>query len=309
MDIHHIKYFLAVCDELNFTRAAERCNVTQPALSRAIQQLEEELGGLLFRRERNLTEITDLGLMMRPRLKDVMDELGAAKTDVKKFLTLEDAHVTLGILRSVGPTRLAAFLASFTAAHPGIKLRLVDGMVDDLTARLESGEIDVALMASPAEFPGRFDARPLYRERFLIAFSADHRFAGMDSIPLDEVNGESYLRRLTCEYQQMIAHEIAEHHCKLNICFQSDREDWILNMVAGGLGICFIPEFSVLVPGVQARPVVDPDIWREVSLVTIAGRRLSPALLSLTKAARAHPWPPSRYAAREESSTEKPEMV
>ncbi len=66
MDIHHIRYFLAVCETRNFTRAAEKCNVTQPALSRAVQQLEDEVGGLLFRRERNLTHITDLGALLRP---------------------------------------------------------------------------------------------------------------------------------------------------------------------------------------------------------------------------------------------------
>src|SRR5213595_1369253 len=64
MDMHHLRYLLAVCDTLNFTRAAEKCNVTQPALSRAIQQLEEEVGGQLFRRERSLTHLTDLGMLM-----------------------------------------------------------------------------------------------------------------------------------------------------------------------------------------------------------------------------------------------------
>ena len=68
MDIHHIRYFLAVCETRNFTRAAEKCNVTQPALSRAIQQLEDEVGGLLFRRERNLTHITDLGALLQAAL-------------------------------------------------------------------------------------------------------------------------------------------------------------------------------------------------------------------------------------------------
>ena len=61
MEMHQVRYFLAIAEELNFTRASERCNVTQPALSRAIKILEEELGGLLFRRERDLTRLTDLG--------------------------------------------------------------------------------------------------------------------------------------------------------------------------------------------------------------------------------------------------------
>jgi LysR family transcriptional regulator, hydrogen peroxide-inducible genes activator len=295
MDIHHIRYFLAVCDTLNFTRAADKCNVTQPALSRAVQQLEEELGGLLFRREKSLTTLTELGTMMRPRLRKVVDELGDMRREVEKFLTLEDAHITLGVLRSVGPTRLTGFLSSFKLTYPGIKIRLVEGMPDDFNQRLESGEIDVAIMARSEGFPERFDLRPLYRERFLLAFAADHRFAQMDEIPLDEVDGENYLRRLTCEFRGYLAGLIKDHHCALNVCFQSDREDWILNMVAGGLGICFIPEFSALVPGINVRPVVDPEIWREVCLVTMAGRRLSPALLSFTKAVKDYPWPTSRY--------------
>jgi LysR family hydrogen peroxide-inducible transcriptional activator len=80
MDMHHIRYFLAVSETLNFTRAAEKCNVTQPALSRAVQQLEEEVGGLLFRRERNLTHLTDLGLLLKPRLQQIADELGGCET-------------------------------------------------------------------------------------------------------------------------------------------------------------------------------------------------------------------------------------
>src|SRR4029079_18585121 len=98
MDMHHIRYFLAVCETLNFTRAAEKCNVTQPALSRAIQQLEEEVGGLLFRRERSLTHLTDLGGLLKPRLQQVIDEVDGVKKDIKRFLTLEDANVTLGIM-------------------------------------------------------------------------------------------------------------------------------------------------------------------------------------------------------------------
>jgi DNA-binding transcriptional LysR family regulator len=299
MDIHHIRYFLAVCDTLNFTRAAEQCNVTQPALSRAVQQLEGELGGLLFRRERGLTSLTELGTMMRPRLQKIVDELGDMRHEVEKFLTLEDAHITLGVLRSIGPTRLTGFLSSFRLNYPGIKIRLVEGMPDDLNGRLESGEIDVAIMARSEGFPERFDLHPLYRERFLVAFATDHRFAQMSEISLDDVNGENYLRRLTCEFRGYLANLIKEHRCALNVCFQSDREDWILNMVAGGLGICFVPEFSALVPGIMVRPVVNPEVWREVCLVTMAGRRLSPALLSFTKAVKDHPWPESRYNSRQ----------
>src|SRR5687767_1538331 len=147
MEVHHIRYFLAVCDKLNFTRAAENCNVTQPALSRAIQQLEEEVGGLLFRRERNFTHLTDLGLLMKPRMQQIIDELTEAKRDARRFLTLEKANLTLGIMCTVGPCRLTGLLAEFGQRYSGITVRLVEGIPKDLAGRIESGELDLAIMA------------------------------------------------------------------------------------------------------------------------------------------------------------------
>ena len=79
MEMHQVRYFLALAEVLNFTRASDRCNVTQPALSRAIKLLEEELGGLLFRRERESTHLTDLGHMVRPHLQSVYHHSMLAK--------------------------------------------------------------------------------------------------------------------------------------------------------------------------------------------------------------------------------------
>ena len=91
MEMHQVRYFLAVCDTLNFTRAAERCHVSQPALTRAIKKLEEELGGPLFRRERSLTHLTDLGRMMQPHLKQSLAGATAAMATAQDFQTLEKA--------------------------------------------------------------------------------------------------------------------------------------------------------------------------------------------------------------------------
>ena len=91
MEIHQIRYFLSVCETLNFTRAAERCNVTQPALSRAIQKLEDELGGQLFRHERSLTHLTDLGHLMRPQLEQVVE-------GEKAEVAAQVAHLQLKLL-------------------------------------------------------------------------------------------------------------------------------------------------------------------------------------------------------------------
>ena len=128
MDIHHIRYFLAVCDTRNFTRAAEKCHVTQPALSRAVQQLEDEVGGLLFRRERNLTHITDLGALLRPRFQQVLDELSGVRQEASRFLCLKDAPLKVGIMCTIGPRRFTGLLGDFNMRHRGIQLQLVEGV-------------------------------------------------------------------------------------------------------------------------------------------------------------------------------------
>ncbi|WP_371744688.1 LysR family transcriptional regulator substrate-binding protein [Nordella sp. HKS 07] len=112
---------------------------------------------------------------------------------------------------------------------------------------------------------------------------------------MPEVNGENYLLRLNCEYQNNIDDLIRQSGGDVNVCYQSEREDWIQNMVAGGLGICFIPEFSAVIPGLELRPVIEPDVWREINLVIMSGRRMSPALMSFIKAVREYPWPASRF--------------
>jgi DNA-binding transcriptional LysR family regulator len=297
MDIHHIRYFLAVCETLNFTRAAELCQVTQPALSRAIQQLEDEVGGLLFRRERNLTHLTDLGLLMKPRLEQIIGDLSQAKREAKRFLTLDRANLMLGVMCTIGPTRFTSILSYFYANGPGISVNLVEGTPEKLVAQLEADEIDIAIMARSEGFSEQFAVIPLYRERFLIAFPAGHRFEKSNAVTMTDVNGENYLSRVSCEYDSYIDGILKGSSCSLNVVYESEREDWIQNMVAGGLGICFIPEFSAVIPGLLTRPVIGPEVWREVCLVATAGRQQPPAVASFIKALKDFPWPQSRFEA------------
>src|SRR5262244_4414460 len=133
MEMHQVRYFLAVAETLNFTRAAEHCNVSQPALTRAIQQLEEELGGLLLRRERKLTHLTDFGRLIEPHLRQLFADAEAAKTTAKRFLNLQQAQIRLGVMCTVGPARFMGFLAEFNRAHPGCDITLVEGVPSRLS--------------------------------------------------------------------------------------------------------------------------------------------------------------------------------
>ena len=176
MEMQQIRYFLAVAETLNFTRAAERCNVSQSAMTRAIQHLEEELGGLLFRRERSKTHLTDLGRLVLPRLQEVFSGTEAVRTTAKQFLKMDDAPINVGVMCTIGPLRFVGFLADFRARHGGIEVSLLESTPERLLQLLEQGKLDVAMLATPEPLPERIDRIPLYSERFVIAFPPGHRF-------------------------------------------------------------------------------------------------------------------------------------
>jgi DNA-binding transcriptional LysR family regulator len=291
MEMHQIRYFLAVCDSLNFTRAAEGCNVTQPALTRAIQKLEEELGGLLFRRERKYTHMTDLGHLVRPQLEAILAQSEQAKTTAKSFLQLKNAPLKLGVMCTIGPMRFVGFLSRFGRDHPGIEVSLMESVPERLSQSLMTGELDVAMMTPPGDGNDRLDLRPLYEERFMIACAPGHRFEAMAAVPMAEIAGESYLTRANCEYVGYLDGVMQERMIEVQDVYRSEREDWIQSMVLAGMGICFIPEYTPVIPGLVIRPIVEPEVTRAIHIVSVGGRRFSPAVAAFVKAVEKHQWP------------------
>ena len=118
--MHQVRYFLALCETLNFTRAAEKCNVSQPSLTRAVKGLEDELGGPLFHRERNNTHLTELGRSVHPFLMQVAQQLEQAKARARDYIKLEDAPLRLGVMHSIGPAKLIALMEQYRAGNPGV---------------------------------------------------------------------------------------------------------------------------------------------------------------------------------------------
>src|SRR5229473_3977420 len=151
MEMHQVRYFLAVAQELNFSRAAEICNVTQPSLSRAIAQLEGELGGQLFHRERHLTHLTDLGQMVRPHLELVYRAADKAKRLSQDLSQLKRVPLKLGIMSTISPDEIVELIAALKTRHEGLELRLCDAGARDLRDRLLAGELEAVIYALPGE--------------------------------------------------------------------------------------------------------------------------------------------------------------
>ncbi len=285
MEIHQIRYFLAVCETLNFTRAAERCNVSQPALTRAIKSLEDELGGELLRRERNLTHLTELGRLVHVPLAGVLAETERTKKEAQAFLKLDDAPLKLGMMCTIGPARLTGMLEHLHKAFPGIQIHLIEDTPVALVERLMCGEVELAVIATPEAKPERLDIVPLYRERFVLAFPPGHRFEKKNAVRIEDMDGENYLLRVKCEVKDKIKEIREAKGVKLNIRFRSQREDWIQSMVLAGMGCAFMPEYMPMLPGLPTRPVVEKELEREVSLAMVAGRQFSPAVKALVSLA------------------------
>ena len=291
MELQGIRYFLALSQTLNFTKAAEACRVSQPALTRAIQKMEDELGGLLFSRERNNTHMTDLGRLIEPNLTEVMARTGEVKQTAVQFLKLEKANFALGVMCTIAPVQFGSFMTRFRADNPGIEITLLEAVPDRLCDLLVKGELDVALMARPGGFAAPLQASELYSERFVIACSAGHRFALQDAVRVAELDGEVYLSRINCEFYDLLDGLCSQNGANLVKSYSSEREDWILTMVAGGMGVCFLPEYTAVFPGVVGRPVISPSVERKVCIVTVAGRRRSPPLAAFVNSVRRYPWP------------------
>src|SRR3712207_5468663 len=136
MEMHQVRYFLAVCEELNFTRAAEKCNVAQPSLTRAIKLLEEELGGPLFHRERANTHLSELGRMVRPYLEQVFDQAKEAKRQALDFIKLKKTVLKLGVMCTIAPNELVDLVCGVQSRNPGIELEIVDSSAEKLEERL-----------------------------------------------------------------------------------------------------------------------------------------------------------------------------
>jgi len=296
MQIHQIKYFVALTESLNFTRAAEQCNVTQPSLTRAIKQLEDELGGPLFHRERANSHLTDLGRLMEPHLKQVLAEIENAKDRARSVTALDQATLTLGVMCTIGPTKLLGLIASFRSNYPNVNLLVRDAKGQDLQDMLLQGELEVALYGLPEGVDERLHMMPLFEEQFVITFAPGHRFEQLSVVRGADLKGEPYVARVNCEFFDYASPRLSEARggAGPKVIYRSEREDWCLAMIGAGLGYGFTPEFAVDLAGIESRPLIDPAFARTVNVASVRGRPHSPAVgafvrESMNWRARAHP--------------------
>src|SRR6266436_6195911 len=200
MEMQQVRYLLATVNERNFTKAAETCNVTQPSLTRAIKQLEEELGGDLFRRERPHAQLTELGQRMYPLLKQCFESALGARSLASAIKSGEVGTLKLALSRTINLELLTSHLAELNRLFERLELKLLRGTAPEIVELLKTGEAELAIAADLGNGWGRLDRWPLFTEEFGLILNAKHRLASHSVIEVDDLRQERWLRRAYCEH-------------------------------------------------------------------------------------------------------------
>lgn len=290
MEIFQVRYVLAAAGRLNFTKAASQCNISQPALTKAIKSLENELGAALFLREGKQVQLTEFGRSLLPHLQQIASETEAAKALAENFRLLNQVPIRLGILSTVGHLKLSRFLAKFQRDFQGVELEVSEASIAELKTRLEHDQLDLAVL-NPLDGVGGLNVVELYRERYVVIFPPDHRLSALNGIKLSDLSNEPYVDRLSCEMREMVLGVCKDRNISLYARFRSEREDWVQSMVLGRIGFAFMPEYSVTSAELSQRPLTDPEITRTIALVSVPGRKYTPATAAMMRAAKQFDWP------------------
>lgn len=290
MELHQVRYFVAVSRLLNFTRAAEHCNVTQPALTKAIQKLELELGGELIHRERQLTQLTDLGKLVLPTLERLVSAADSARSIAREYQRKDNAPLKIGLTPCVSSNLLVAPLAEVARHVPGIQVEIVEEPVHRLQELLFDGDISAALAADPNGLPERIDHWDLFEDHFLVLAAKDNPLADMQSVLMSALAEATWLERTGCDLTRKFWDLIFTDGRSPKISHRSKHESHLQNMVEAGLGIMVASAHTPRLPSLVARPIADDRMRWTVSLLVIAGRRYTPALDAFIKIARLRDW-------------------
>jgi LysR family hydrogen peroxide-inducible transcriptional activator len=298
MELHQLRYFLAVARTKNFSRAAEQCHVAQPSLSQQIMKLEDELGERLFERTKREVSLTPAGDLLRVHAERVLQEVDLARDGVREFRGLVRGRVALGVLPTVAPYFLPQRLRAFSSRFPAVEVVVHEDTTDQLAAAVLAKEVDLALVSLPVERVG-LAAEEFFDEKLLVALPAGHALAKRPRLTFDDLEREAFIlmKEGHCLSGQAL------QFCRINgfapqISFRSAQIETVLAFVAKGWGVSVVPEMACTRPmrGVRFRTLA--GMTRSIGIIYRKARPLSHASRALVDflrdAAEGEPLKPAR---------------
>ena len=249
MEMHQLRYVVAVARAENFSRAAEQCHVSQPSLSQQILKLEEELGERLFDRMRRNVKLTPAGELFLPRAIRILEEVDAARREATDAKTSLRGVLTIGVLPTIAPYLLPKMLVGFVRAHPEVEVVVHEDTTERLLKLAHAYEIDFALASEPIH-DDRIELRELFIEELLVALPPKHPLASKRSLRAEDLDQEALIvmKEGHCLGDQVLRFcDRRDVHAAIS--FRSAQLETIQSLVRAGLGISLIPAMAAQVKG------------------------------------------------------------
>jgi len=286
MELYQIRQFVAVAETGSFTKGASRAGVSQPAISAAVAKLEEEMGQKLLDRRQGSVVPTSAG----SRLLDAAREILLACNTIKSTLRATSAPQTLrvGVLRTLPTVHVAGVLRAFRQAHPDIQIELFEGPREELEKRLEQKKLDVCL-TSLNDAAASKTSVALFTEPYVLAVSQTHRFAKLRSVTLDDLQGEPFILRTSCETFQDTTALLIARGIRTRLVYRTDQDDRALGLVAAGIGVALMPALYKAA-GVVNVGISDFNTKRTIGMRWLPQAEENKCLTAMIAFACSHPW-------------------
>ncbi len=296
MEMHQLRYVVAIARAGNFSRAAEQCHVAQPSLSQQIQKLEAELGERLFDRLKREAKLTAHGEVFLRRAVKILEEVDAAKREASDAQELSRGTVTVGVLPTIAPYLLPDVLVAFTEKFPGVEIVVQE----DTTARLlklaHAYEIDFALASHPIQ-DERLEVRELFVEELRLALPPGHPLTRKRKVTTTDLDGERLIvmKEGHCLGDQVLGF-CDRREWKPTISFRSAQLETIQALVCSGLGLSLIPAMAARseredLPEYRSMSAPKPEriivaVWPKQRALSRAASEFLKLVVSRAKASR-----------------------
>lgn len=243
MDLRHLRYFIAVAEELSFTRAADRLHIAQPPLSQQIRQLEEELGVVLLHRTKRSVELSGAGQVFLEHARQIMRATEVAAAQTRRAERGEIGRLSVGFFEHTSYTLLPPIFRSYRERFPNVDVSVRWFPVIGQADALRRGEIDIAFMRPVGDFED-ITTEELVTEPFVIAVPASHPFATKESLALSDCSAERFIMytpHLAPDFHNMILRMCAAAGFTPQVALEVGQVYTCLGLVSAGIGLAFVP--------------------------------------------------------------------
>jgi DNA-binding transcriptional LysR family regulator len=270
MEIHQLRYFVAVADEGSFSRAAAKVRVAQPSLSQQIRKLEAEVGQPLFDRLPRSVVLTEAGRCLIDYARQILASIGDARRSVDELKDEVSGRLAVGSIPTIAPYILPELVGKFQKYYPEVSLEIVEDVTDGIARRVEAGELDVALASTCQQSP-TLRRESLGNEPLLVLVPEGHPLAKKALVELDDLKSQRFLllHEMHCLSQQ-VHHLLESRRLRPEIALAGSQLGTIANLVAAEIGVSIVPQMMVkhrATSGCVSLPFAPPVPERELNLL------------------------------------------